>query len=172
MGIPFTSQLAWLVAGVVALGALVASDSAAASDEAAAAADRAAVVAHVDSIFRAYVDRDVATIRRTHTTDWTGFQGPSRRIERGIDDYMANAERSLEAFHGTGYELFDTEVQLYGDLALVYYVARYDYVDAKGVAGSLGLRSLDVYRRENDEWIQCGSHITPLPEGGAWGEGE
>jgi len=136
-----------------------------------AEADQAAVLEHIHSIFRAYVDRDVATIRRTHSADWTGFQGPSRRIERGLDDYMANAERSLAAFRGTGYEILDSEVQLHGDLALVYYVARYDYVDAAGVAGSLGLRSLDVYRREGDGWIQCGSHITPLPEGGEWGEG-
>lgn len=84
---------------------------------------------------------------------------------------MANADRSLAAFRGTGYEILDSEIQLYGDLALVYYVARYDYLDLQGRAGSLGLRSLDVYRRERGEWIQCGSHITPLPSGGAWGEG-
>jgi ketosteroid isomerase-like protein len=134
-------------------------------------ADRAAILAHIRGIFQAYVDRDRAAIERTHTADWTGFQGPSTRIERGIADYMANADRSLAAFRGTGYELLDTEVQLHGDLALVYYVARYEYLDGEGRAGALGLRSLDVYRRESGEWIQCGSHITPLPSGGAWGEG-
>jgi ketosteroid isomerase-like protein len=135
-------------------------------------ADRAAILAHIRGIFQAYVDRDRATIERTHTADWTGFQGPSTKIERGLADYMVNADRSLAAFRGTGYELLDTEVQLHGDLALVYYVARYDYLDAEGRPGSLGLRSLDVYRRERGEWIQCGSHITPLPAGGDWGEGE
>lgn len=134
-------------------------------------ADRAAIVAHIRSIFQAYVDRDRATIERTHSADWTGFQGPSTKIERGLADYMVNAERSLAAFRGTGYELLDVEVQLHGDLALVYYVARYDYLDAAGKEGSLGLRSLDVYRCDAGEWIQCGSHITPLPSGGAWGEG-
>jgi ketosteroid isomerase-like protein len=134
-------------------------------------ADREAILAHVRGIFQAYVDRDRETIRETHTADWTGFQGPSTKIERGLDDYMANAERSLAAFRGTGYELLDTEVRLHGDLALVYYIARYDYLDGGGKPGSLGLRSLDVYRRERGAWIQCGSHITPLPAGGAWGEG-
>jgi ketosteroid isomerase-like protein len=134
-------------------------------------ADRAAILAHIRSIFQAYVDRDRAVIEATHSADWTGFQGPSTRIERGLADYMVNADRSLAAFRGTGYELVDTEVQLHGDVALVYYVARYDYLDAAGKAGSLGLRSLDVYRRQPGGWIQCGSHITPLPAAGAWGEG-
>jgi len=160
------TESAWLLAGALALGAVVSGTSAAED------ADRAAVLAHIRGIFQAYVDRDVDAIRRTHTADWIGFQGPSVRIERGLDDYMANAERSLAAFRGTGYELLDTEVRLHGDLALVYYVARYDYVDGEGRTGSLGLRALDVYRREDGDWIQCGSHITPLPSGGAWGEGE
>lgn len=137
----------------------------------AAGRDREAILDDIRGIFQAYVDRDRETIRKTHSADWTGFQGPSTKIERGLDDYMANAERSLASFRGTGYELLDAELQLHGDVALVYYIARYDYLDAEGKAGSLGLRALDVYRRERGEWIQCGSHITPLPAGGAWGEG-
>jgi len=133
--------------------------------------DREAVLAHIDSIFQAYVRQDRETIRSTHSEDWVGFQGPSTQIERGIDDYMVNAETSLEHLRGTGYEILDTEVQLFGDLALVYYVARYDYVGADGKPGSLGLRSLDVYRRVEGEWTQIGSHIGPLPAGGVWGEG-
>lgn len=30
---------------------------------------------------------------------------------------------------------------------------------------------LAIYRKEKNEWIQCGSHITPIPSGGHWGEG-
>jgi ketosteroid isomerase-like protein len=132
--------------------------------------DREEITAHIHSIFQAYVDRDLKRIRDTHTADWTGFQGPSTKIERGIDDYMKNAESSLAAFEGTGFELLDTEVQLYGDVAVVYYVARYDYCDAHGADHSLPLRSVDIYRREQGHWIQAGSHITPIPQG-AWGEG-
>jgi ketosteroid isomerase-like protein len=170
MNIPSPAALG---AVVLVLGLVGAVESARGTDAALAseAADRTAILDHIRSIFQAYLERDRESIRSTHTRDWTGFQGPSTRIERGIDDYMANADRSLAAFRGTGYELLDTEVQLYGDLALVYYVARYDYLDGDGKAGSLGLRSLDVYRREAGEWSQCGSHITPLPAGGVWGEG-
>ncbi len=132
--------------------------------------DREAILAHIHSIFQAYLRKDRATIRHTHTADWTGFQGPSVKIERGIEDYMINAERSLQAFDGTGYEILDTEIQLYGDVAVVYYVARYDYRTAAGETGSLPLRSVDVYRRKGGEWNQAGSHITPIPSAGNWGE--
>ena len=83
------------------------------------AADRAAILSHIDSIFRAYIARDRAKIRATHTPGWTGFQGPSVGIERGIDAYMKNADASLEHLTGVGYEMIDHEVQLRGDVALV-----------------------------------------------------
>jgi ketosteroid isomerase-like protein len=137
----------------------------------AAEGDRARILEHIHGIFRAYLARDRDEIRRMHTADWVGFQGPSTRIERGIEAYMRNAELSLEAFRGTGYELLDTEVQLYGDVALVYYVARYDCLDAEGRPKSIRLRAIDVYRKQDGEWNQCGSHITPVPTTGAWGEG-
>ena len=132
--------------------------------------DQEQVLAHIDSIFQAYVRRDRDAIRRLHTNDWIGFQGPSTTIERGIDAYMKNAETSLEHFRGTGYEILDSEVQLFGDLALVYYVARYDYRDKDEREGSIPLRAIDIYRRENGEWNQAGSHITVIPSGGSWGE--
>jgi len=62
----------------------------------------------------------------------------------------------------------DTEVQIFDDIAIVYYVARYDYRDARGHEGSVPLRSVDVYRRRNGDWIQIGSHIGTIPESGEW----
>jgi ketosteroid isomerase-like protein len=174
IGEEVTAQLLAALVGaalLVAVAAVGARSAAAGPSSAAEDADRAAILAHIHSIFRAYVERDRESIARTHSADWTGFQGPSTKIERGREAYLANAERSLAAFGGTGYELLDTEVQLLGDFALVYYIARYEYADAQGKVASLGLRSLDVYRREAGGWIQFGSHITPLPSGGAWGEG-
>lgn len=137
-----------------------------------AEAVRKAVLDHIHGIFQAYLRQDREEIRRTHTPDWIGFQVPSVKIERGLDAYMANAERSLRTLRGVGYELLDTEVQAFGDLVLVYYVARYDYVDAEGRAGSLPLRSLDVYRREGGRWNQAGSHIAGAPCGSDSGEGD
>ena len=74
--------------------------------------DRKEILAHIDSIFRAYIRKDRKTIRDTHTPDWTGFQGPSTKIERGIEAYMVNAEKSLAQVDGTGYELLDHEIQI------------------------------------------------------------
>jgi ketosteroid isomerase-like protein len=133
-----------------------------------AARDRAAILEHIRSIFEAYIRRDRDAIRRTHTQDWTGFQGPSTKIERGLDDYMVNADLSLQTLVGTGFELFDTEVQFRGDVALVYYVARYDYRDAEGAAHAVPLRALDVYERDGEGWIQCGSHIAAIPAAPSW----
>ncbi|MDH3892436.1 MAG: nuclear transport factor 2 family protein [candidate division Zixibacteria bacterium] len=133
-------------------------------------ADREKIIGHIHCIFQSFLKRDREAIKKAHTEDWVGFLGPSVGIERGIDAYMANVDKSLESFKGTGFELLDTEVQLYGDLALVYYVARYQYEGEDGSSHSLPLRSVDVYRRESGDWIQAGSHITVIPTGGAWGQ--
>ena len=84
---------------------------------------------------------------------------------------MKNADASLEHFRGTGYEILDSEIQLFGDLALVFYVARYDYRDMDGKEGSIPLRSIDIYRRETGGWNQAGSHISVIPASGSWDEG-
>ncbi len=141
-----------------------------AMSETAPRSDREIILAHIRGIFRAYLRRDREAIRSSHTADWMGFQGPSTQIERGIEAYMRNADSSLDSFHGTGYELLDTEVQIYGELAIVYYVARYDYRDADGNEGSIPLRSVDIYRRDGGDWNQAGSHITVIPTGGIWGD--
>jgi ketosteroid isomerase-like protein len=134
--------------------------------------DRRQILEHINGIFQAYLRQDRDTLRSMHTPDWIGFQGPSVKIERGIDAYMVNAEKSLQNFRGVGYELLDTEVQIHGDVAFVYYVARYDYRERDGGEGSIHLRSVDIYRRENAGWNQAGSHIAVVPRGGHWGEND
>ena len=129
--------------------------------------DREQILAHIDSIFSAFIRQDRETLRKTHTHDWIGFLIPSTEIERGIDAYMANAEKSFENFRGTGYELLNHEIQLFGDIAIVYYVARYDYADENDEEQSIPLRSIDIYRRDSGDWIQAGSHITIIPSDGA-----
>ncbi len=134
------------------------------------AADRAEILGHIDRIFRAYIACDRDAIRNTHTTDWTGFQGPSTGIERGIGAYMINAEASLAKLRGTGFDLLDSEVQILGDLAIVFYVARYHYLDDGGAAHTAPLRSVDLYRRDPGGWIQFGSHIAVIPAAPSWTE--
>lgn len=157
------NSVAGLVLATVLVGGTIPAD--AGSGE----GDREAVLAHVHGIFRAYVNGDRDAIRKAHSADWTGFMGPSTRIERGIDDYMANADKSLERFDGKSYEILDSEVQLYGDVAIVFYVAEYRAHDRQsGDDVVIPLRSVDIYRRDAGGWNQCGSHIAPIPKTPSW----
>lgn len=126
--------------------------------------DKKAILQHIHHIFDAYLSKDSETIRALHTEDWVGLLAGSQRIERGIEDYMKHAHRSLEQYHGTGYEILDSEVLLNGDSAVVFYIAQYEYRDAEGNASKLPLRSVDLYRRESHGWNQWGSHITVIPD--------
>ena len=132
--------------------------------------EAARLVTHVHDIFQAFLNRDREAIERLHARDWVGFLGPSTSIERGIEDYMAGAERSLESFRGVAYEILDTEVRIYGDVGLVFYVATYTY-DNGGESGVIPLRSVDVFERREGDWVQTASHISVVPSGGRWGEG-
>ena len=133
-------------------------------------AEEQVLIDHIHEIFRAFLARDRERIRELHTDDWIGFLGPSTGIERGLDDYMHSADLSLENFHGTDYEIHDSEVRIHGDLGLVYYVASYYYENADSTSGVIPLRSIDVFRRDGGQWNQAGSHIAVIPQGGKWGE--
>ena len=126
--------------------------------------DGDAILAHVDSIFHAYFRGDRETIRRTHTHDWRGFQIRSRSIVRGIDEYMLNADAVLGSIQGLRYEMLDTDVQVYGDVAVVFYLAREWIRDKEGVEKTILLRSCDLYRKEAGAWNQCGSNIYVMPD--------
>ena len=121
--------------------------------------DRDAIRAHIDSIFEAYIQKDRAKIEATHARDWRGFLGPSRTIERGIGDYMKNADRNLRGPGFKEYKILDFDVMFYGDVALVPYIARL------GPEGSHNkLRVLDIYAKLNGDWIQVGSYTAVHPE--------
>ena len=125
--------------------------------------DRQAILSHIDGLFRAYFRGDLEAIRRGHTEDWTGFQIGSRTIVRGIDAYMKNAEAVLARFRGLRYVLEDVQIDLQGDRAVVFYVAREWVLDEKGEEKEIRLRSVDLYRREAGGWNQYGSHIALMP---------
>ncbi len=133
--------------------------------------DRVAILAHVDSIFRAYFRNDRETIRRTHTEDWRGFHLRSRTIVRGVDEYMRHADEVLRAIRGLRYEMLDTDVRVYGDVAVVFYLAREWIGDGSGTEKTILLRACDVYRRDGGAWNQCGSNVYVMPDVGAGGSG-
>lgn len=127
------------------------------------ASDREQILDHIHGLFKAYIRKDRNAIRRGHTDDWCGFQVRSNTIVRGIDEYMGVAEKILATLNGKRYELLDTDVHLYGDMAVVYYRANYWFADPNGQEQLMPLRSVDIYRREKGGWNQCGSNICVVP---------
>jgi ketosteroid isomerase-like protein len=128
------------------------------------ARDRELILAHIHGLFQAYLRHDREAIRRGHTHDWKGFQLPSRTLVRGIDAYMEAADRVLASFPGHRYELTETDVEVEGDRAVVFYVAREWLADGNGGEREVRLRAVDFYRREPEGWNQYGSHIAVVPE--------
>jgi len=126
--------------------------------------DEAEILHHIHGLFEAYRTGDRATIERGHTRDWRGFQIQSREIVHGIDEYMLVAETLLASLRMTRYSIDQVEFDLHGDFAVVFYVAREWLEAGEGTERCVRLRSIDLYRKDNGAWNQCGSHITALPE--------
>ncbi|HEY6352309.1 MAG TPA: nuclear transport factor 2 family protein [Candidatus Angelobacter sp.] len=122
-------------------------------------ADRDAIRAHIDSIFRAYMEKDRGKIQATHAANWRGFLTPSRTIIRGLDEYMQYADRSLKGYGFSSYKILDFDVMFYGDVALAPYIAQLGPEE-----NHYKLRVLDVYARLNGDWIQVGSYTAPHPD--------
>ena len=131
--------------------------------------DREAIRAHIDGLFQAFIRKDLDAIRRGHTKDWRGFQINSTHLVRGIDDYMKVTTASIESIQDTRYEIRDIEIQLYGDVAVVFYVATVWGLGPDKAEQPIALRSVDIYRREGGGWNQSGSNICLMPaENAGW----
>ena len=117
-----------------------------------AAADREAIRSHIDRIFNAYIAKNRAEVQATHDREWRGFLTGSRRIIRGIDEYMRGADSSLASPRRlVGYVMEDFDVQFRGpDLAVVPYIAELEG-EAEGARSKWKLRVIDVYERQNGE---------------------
>ena len=146
-----------LISAVVALAFIFP-----ASEARRAADDRQEIINHIDGIFKAYIRQDKEAVRAMHTKDWIGFKANSRAIVKGIDGYMQNVLTG--AIQMLDYEMEEIEVELYGDIAHVYYVAHWrSRVAETGEVVTIRARSIDIYRREAEGWNQSGSHLSILP---------
>jgi SnoaL-like domain len=131
-------------------------------DECAAIAkDKEQILCHVRGLFQAFIRKDLGAIQKGHTTDWKGFQVTSTKLVRGIDGYMQAAQEAMRSFNGTRYEILDLDIDVHADLAVVFYVARYWFVGAEEEQNIL-VRAVDLYRREQAGWNQCGSNICTI----------
>jgi hypothetical protein len=129
--------------------------------------DEKAIKAHIDQIVRAYMGRDSATVRKTHSKKWRGFLSNSTHILRGIDDYMAEAIGSgifnkENPWRIVNYKMLDFDIVFNDNTGIVNYIAEF-YWEGETEKGSYKLRSIDIYGKENGHWNQVASNIGPLP---------
>lgn len=129
--------------------------------------DRDEIRAHIDRIFRAYMDKDRETIQETHADEWRGFLGASRSIVRGLDSYMEGADAFLRSpARIAGYRFEDFDLQLYGDIGLVSYIADVDIEVTEDPPRSYKTkyRSIDIYAKKDGRWTQIASHLNTHPD--------
>ncbi|MGI9647478.1 MAG: YybH family protein [Acidimicrobiia bacterium] len=118
---------------------------------------------HVETLFDAFLAKDTDTLRNGRTHDWKGFQIPSTGLIRGVDSYMVDLDTALQNLEVTRYEFLEFEVDIHGEVALVFYVAR-DWLSTPDGEKTILVRALDVYAMQDDGWIQIGSNICLVPD--------
>ena len=128
------------------------------------AADRAAIRAHIDSVFQAFIKKDVAALRATHAENWLGYLEGSRTVIKGVDGYMDwNYIDPKSPFGMKSYKMREFDMIFKGDAAFVCFVAD---VEANTPNGPYhrALRISDFYTKQNGHWIQNGSDTALHPE--------
>ena len=130
------------------------------------AADRAAIRAHIDRIFQAFIHKDLAELRATHAANWLGYLQSSRKMIRGLDEYMNDNAPFFDPhspYGMTSYKMREFEMIFKGDAAFVAFVAEVQYKSPDGPFART-LRITDFYTKENGAWIQTGSDTDIHPE--------
>jgi hypothetical protein len=83
-------------------------------------ADRAAIKSHIDSIFQAFIKKDIAALRATHAENWLGYLDNSGRMLKGINDYMDWNQLDPKSPYGMkSYKFREFDVIFKGDAAFV-----------------------------------------------------
>jgi ketosteroid isomerase-like protein len=128
-------------------------------------ADREEIRNHIDSIFQAFIHKDIAALRATHDANWLGFLEGSGQIIRGLDQYMkVGANVNPASPYGmASYKMREFDIAFEGDAAFVTFVAD---VESKTPSGpsQRALRIADFYAKRNGHWIQAGSDTELHPE--------
>jgi hypothetical protein len=129
-------------------------------------ADAAAIRAHIESIFRAFVDKDRAKLAATHGAEWRGFTPWSGHVIRGRDGYMNEATfpPDLPRTQGmVGYRIGEFDIVFYGDTAVVSFQAEVDRLEGTEKS-TQKLMFVDVYHKDPGGWIQVASNTSLHPD--------
>lgn len=121
------------------------------------AADRAAIQAHIDSIFQAFIKKDVAALRATHAENWLGYLDNSGRMLKGVKDYMDWNQVDPKSPYGMkSYKFREIDMIFKGDAAFVCFVADVES-NWPGAPPHRVLQICDFYTKNDGKWIQNGS---------------
>ena len=145
------------IAGVLMLAALAAG---AADDR---AADRNAIRADIDSIYRAFIEKDRAKVRATHAENWHGFLEGSRQMIRNIDEYMNYVGPGTGPYGMSAYKIRDFDIVFAGDAAFVTFITDIEIKAPDGMHHSVQ-RLADFYVKTAGKWLQTGSNTSISPE--------
>jgi ketosteroid isomerase-like protein len=128
------------------------------------AADREAIRAHIDSIFQAFIKKDIAALRATHADNWLGYLEGSRTMIKGIDGYMDwNYVDPKSPYGMKSYKMREFDMIFKGDAAFVCFVAEVESNTPNG-PHHRALRISDFYTKQAGHWIQNGSDTALHPE--------
>ena len=121
------------------------------------AADRAAIRSHIDSIFQAFIKKDIAALRATHAENWLGYLDNSGRMLKGINDYMDWNQLDPKSPYGMkSYKFREFDMIFKGDAAFVCFVADVES-NWPGSPPHRALQICDFYTKNDGRWIQNGS---------------
>jgi len=121
------------------------------------AADREAIRAHIDSIFQAFINKDMAALRATHAGNWLGYLEGSREMIKGVEGYMDWNQVDPKSPYGMkSYKMREFDMIFKGDAAFVCFVADVESMTPNGPYHR-ALRISDFYTKQDGKWIQNGS---------------
>ena len=126
--------------------------------------DRKEIMSHIDSIFRAFINKDQDAIRNTHLPQWKGFTVRSRETIHSREKYMQEVESLLDRQDWKFYEMIDSDIAFYDNTAVVSYIATISGKDQQDRFFETKLRVLDVYVKNEGKWNLASSHVSLHPD--------
>jgi len=127
-------------------------------------ADQQAILAHIDTIFKAFVNRDRESLLKTHLEDFSGFTVRSRATITSRDQYMKEIDGLLNFQHWKFYQINDFHVTFHGHTAIVVYIALISGKDPQERYFETRLRVMDIYVSESDLWNLAASSVSLHPD--------
>jgi ketosteroid isomerase-like protein len=129
--------------------------------------DERAIRSHIESIFDAFIQKDRDKLASTHGRNWRGYLTGSRTVIKGRDGYVRAAvgdgPMGPRGQGMVGYEIVEYDTAWYDNVAVVNFVA--DVHHKRGTQPHTArLTLMDIYAKEDGEWIQVASQTSNHPE--------